>query len=369
MKKLLRFFIFEILLALISLSPLRAPADSYELLPPKSSASSTNTSPAPEAAIKNLSELVHAGKFDDAQQSLTALLMLFPKDQRLIKAQAVLDKASGRPDSESFTGTDKTDYDTLIELAKEAQQNLDPDQQNALLKQFMTQSSPFLKKHPDELLLWKIRAAGALSLGDPNAGYDAGQKLLAANSNDPNVQQLLAQLKLKGWLDKQAIEAQQAAEQKQQDLANKFGWIVGTWNVTTTWKFALLVPTSTSTRGEKFVLSGSIIEGYQINDSATIQNMENMRNGAGATGLMEVMRGTRPDMRGTILDSGEITWAFASNDGWSPVISCETDTIQGTMKMLFDPTGKGSAKHPMTLMFTKGYTQPSLQQKVSKALF
>jgi hypothetical protein len=184
----------------------------YTLLPPTPSASSTKTNPAPDAAVKNLSDLVHAGKFAEAQQSLAALLMLYPADQRLIKAQAVLDKASGKPDAESFTGTDKIDYDALIELAKEAQQNPNPEQQNALLKQFMDRSSPFLKKHPDEMLLWQIRAASALGLNDPDAGYEAGQKLLAANAaggHDPNLQQLLAKLKLKGWLGKDKVAAEQ----------------------------------------------------------------------------------------------------------------------------------------------------------------
>jgi hypothetical protein len=47
-------------------------------------------------------------------------------------------------------------------------------------------------------------------------GYEAGQKLLAmgaADSNDPSLQQLLAQLKNKGWLDKLAAEEAEEAEE------------------------------------------------------------------------------------------------------------------------------------------------------------
>src|ERR1035437_4756152 len=198
MGKLQKCFILGFFDVLIFLLPLHVQADSYELLPPKSSASFTATNPAPEAAIKNLSELVHAGK------------------------------------------------------SKEAQQSPNPDQQNALLKQFMDRSSPFLKKRPNELLLWKIRAASALSLDDPNAGYEAGQKLLAANSNDPNLQQLPAKLKLKGWLDKQTVE-----EQK------KYGWTsvsscdVGNDHQTMTMKMAVTGSGTTMMLGYILTKTGS----------------------------------------------------------------------------------------------------------------
>jgi hypothetical protein len=107
---------------------------------------------------------------------------------------------------------ERVDYDALIELGRQAQQNTDLEQQKALLKKFMDESKPFLQKHPDEMLVWQLRAASAISLNDPLAGYEAGQRLLAADSNDPNLRRLLAQLKNKDWLDKQ--RAENAEEQK-----------------------------------------------------------------------------------------------------------------------------------------------------------
>src|SRR5258708_11447105 len=97
---------------------------------------------------------------------------------------------------------DKVDYNALIELARQAQQTTDLEQQTTLLKQFMKDSDSFLQQHPNEMLLWQLRAASAISLNDPIAGYVAGQKLLAtgaADSNEPNLQRLLAQLKNQGW--------------------------------------------------------------------------------------------------------------------------------------------------------------------------
>lgn len=198
---------------------------------------STPAGQAPDELLKKLSDLVHAGKYAEAQQLTAGLLLAYPDDQRLIKTKALLGQSlatggaadaspsvalpssnspSAPPPSsvtpEQLTGMDKIDYSALLELAREAQQNSDLPEQTKLLQQFMEQSEQFLRKHPDQMLLWQLRAASAISLQAPLAGYDAAQKLLAAgaaNSNDPNVLQLLTKLKLLGWLDAQQARALQ----------------------------------------------------------------------------------------------------------------------------------------------------------------
>jgi hypothetical protein len=228
MRKILRSFIFGLLFALIVLTPLHAQTAANT----QADATAANTAPArqaPDEVMKKLSGLVHAGKYAEAQGLTTGLLLAYPDDQRLIKAKALLDKSlaaasantapgsnpltsnvtSPQPvantNSEQLTGMDKVDYSTLVVLARQAQQNTDLEQQKTQLQQFLDQSSPFLQKHPNEMLLWQLRAASAISLDEPMAGYDAGQKLLAmgADSNDSNLLQLLVQLKNKGWLDKE----------------------------------------------------------------------------------------------------------------------------------------------------------------------
>jgi len=228
MRKLTWLFILGLLLALICLPPLHAQtAVSVPTAP-----DSTLTSDAPDDVMKKLSDLVHAGKYVEAQQLTTGLLLAYPDDQRLIKAKALFDKSlaaasanaipsnpptsdaastqrASNTNTEQLTGMDKIDYNALIVLARQAQQNTDLEQQKAELKQFMDQSTSFLRKHPDQILLWKLRVASGISLNDPIAGYEAGQKLLAvgaADSNDPSLQQLLAELRNKGWLDKQGAE-------------------------------------------------------------------------------------------------------------------------------------------------------------------
>ncbi len=192
---------------------------------------------APDDVLARLSGLIRAGKYTEAQQTASMLLTLYPADQRLTKAKLLLDKmlASSTPanatngpaissmdvqptagaPADQLTGMDKVQYNSLLELGREAQQTADLDQQKKSLQQFMNESIPFLQKHPGEMLLWQMRAVSAISLDDPLAGYEAGQKLLAsgaADSNDSNLQHLLAQLNLRGWLDKQ--RATVAAAQK-----------------------------------------------------------------------------------------------------------------------------------------------------------
>ncbi|MGD0735568.1 MAG: hypothetical protein ABR976_10495 [Terracidiphilus sp.] len=327
---------------------------------------------------KKITDLVHAGKYAEAQRLTDGLLVAYPDDQRLIKAKALIDKmlapgnSSGpasvsrepvQPEATSNTdqlsGMDKVDYNGLMLLARQAQQTTDLDEQKNLLRQFMAQSTPFLQKHPGQTLLWQLRAASAISLNEPNLGYEAGQKLLdagAANSNDPALQNLLGQLKNKGWLEKQQVE----------DL-DKYGWLLGTWSVSWSglgWPdkcsgfgYCRTLVVNGSYQNEIFTKSGKVIEGYEINSAG--------------------MKSTEPIMRGTILDSGEIQWEryyflegrppyirsrsiFIENDkakatsqgkaypfypsSWQPVVSSHVDEHKSTMTMVVPsqaPLGDG----------------------------
>jgi len=366
----------------------------------------TPTGQAPDDVIKKLSELIHAGKYPEAQQMTVGLLAAYPDDQRLIKAKTLLDKllvvssssqptnSVAQPATEQLTGMDKVDYNALIQRAREAQQTTDLDQQKILLQQFMVDSSEFLQKHPDQILIWQFRAVSAISLDDIVAGNEAGQKLLsmgAANSNDPNLQQLLAQLKNKGWFDQQSVAKHQ-----------KFAWLLGNWDVDYNWHWDWNFGTLAGSRGkEDFVWVGSSIEGHEINNTGT--------------------KCPEPDLRGTILESGEINWecylppsnpgelyffikpggfgaspvvgylspdiALKSLDGipdslskelvtatfypsgWQPVISYAT-TNASTMTIVIPsqneaPNSKNPMKHPVTLTFKKDamQNQPSQPQQ------
>jgi hypothetical protein len=107
---------------------------------------------------RKIADLVNAGKYAEAQQLTTGLLVAYPEDQRLIKAKTLIENllepgssANAAPgnthpaqaaanNGEEFTGMDKIDYTALIELAREAQQTADLTEQTKLLEQFMDQS-------------------------------------------------------------------------------------------------------------------------------------------------------------------------------------------------------------------------------------
>ena len=346
---------------------------------------SAPTGEAPDDATKKIAELVHAGKYAEAQQLTSGLLIAYPNDQRLIKAKAVIEKLLASPGStnpapdsyqptntvvpaqpalntmpvEHLAGMERVDYNALVELARQAQQTADLPQQNKLLQQFMDQSSAFLQEHPTQMLLWQLRAASAISVNDPMAGFEAGEKLLAAgaaDSNDSNLQSLLAQLKNKGWLEKEWAET----IKKRMELTKRYGWMLGTWSetFTSTWKrdtgarrYGEIYKTGSTKydRSEEFQVSKSsaAVEVYDVNDG---------------------VKSAQPRYRGTLVDSGEMRWegldalnerhfgGHAGSDQWEQATSCEVDDHKRTMTLTFlswnDQKNK-SASQPQIHLFTK----------------
>lgn len=294
--------ILNFLVSLIVLSSLHAQTATKD---PPANANATAGAPtipvagqASDDVTRKITDLVNAGKYAEAQQLTTGLLVAYPDDQRLIKAKVLLEKllapggsenaapVSNQPtnnavpappaantNADQLTGMDKVEYNSLIELARQAQQTSDLDQQKASLKQFMDESSTFLQKHPDQMLLWQIRAASALSLSDPNAGYEAGQKLLAAgaaDSNDPNLQQLISKLKIKGWFDQRGVEE---ANQKIEE-GKKYDWLIGTWTGNSYWfsKAAFDYGKRQNEQKVEFIKSDSSVEGYSFKMSTGVRD-------------------------------------------------------------------------------------------------
>jgi hypothetical protein len=373
-----------------------APADTNSI-----AANPVPVSQASDDVIKKLSSLVHDGKYAEAQQLASGLLLAYPDDQRLIKAKTLLDKliatsngsqptntiaqpaASGT--SDQLTGMEKVEYNSLIELGREAQQTTDLDQQKILLHRFMDESKPFLEKHPNDLLLWQLRAASALSLDDMLAGYEAGQKLLTSGmaDNDPTMQRLLSQLNLKGWLDKQKVED-----------SEKYGWILGTWNIS----MDLQPLRNITNRKMVYVLEGARIivnskqyfnvvrNGYLQHKNLDMRMEIISRSGTNVVGYRAggtSENNTEYDLQGTLLDDGKITWEynFPSKNadggslypsGWVTAISCVIADDKNTMTVSF-PTAStskesemDSEKNPMVFILKKisgsqGQSQQSMQ--------
>jgi hypothetical protein len=368
MKKWTRLFICGLFLVLGGLASLRGQIASTH----SDASSQPAAARASDEMTQRITDLVNAGKYLEAQALTTGLLVAYPNDERLIQTQALLKRLvptaavpstpaislSAQPatgaDAGHLTGMEKVDYNALIERARQAQQTTDPEQQKSSLQRFLSDSSLFLQKHPEQMLLWQIRAAAAISVNDPDAGYEAAQKLLAAgvaDSNDPALQRLLAQLKNNGWLDKQGVEN-----------FKKYAWIVGTWSIS--WSF-----------GEKPDQQGTgPKEIFAKSDSGEIEGYYFPKNGH---------KNRRPNMRGTILAS-QVSWkqylenadhdpedpgglTFVVDDapgrpyypsGWQPPISYVLSDDKRTMTMLFPQqspkrNNKFALQHPVTLVFEK----------------
>lgn len=368
MERLRRLFICGLFLVLGGLASLRAqtvPTNSNAVPGPPSAAQAS------DEMTKRITDLVDAGKYAEAQELTTGLLVAYPDDQRLIKTQALLKQllaskaaaplnagvnSADQPatDAGHLTGMDKVDYNALIEQARQAQETTDPEQQKSSLQRFLSDSKLFLQKHPEQMLLWQIRAAAAISVGNPDAGYQAAQKLLAAgavDSNDAALQRLLGQLKNNGWLDKQGVEN-----------FKKYAWIVGTWSVS--WSF-----------GEKPDQHGDGgKEVFSKSDSGDIEGRYFSRDGH---------KNREPNMRGTILAS-QVSWTqyfdisdkdpespggnrFIVDDapgkpcypsGWQGPISYSLSDDKRTMTMVFPQqspkrNNKFASQHPVTLVFGK----------------
>ena len=333
-------FILGLILALTVSATLHA--QSGASAPSRSSATAADPAPsgqAPDDATKKVTELVHAGKYSEAQQLTAGLLIAYPNDQRLVRAKALIEKllspagpentpqANNQPtapvmnaNAAPLGGMDKVDYNSLIDLARQAQQTTDLAEQTTLLKQFMDQSELFVKKHPDQMLLWQLRAASAISLNEPMEGYSAGQKLIAscaADSNDPGIQRLLAQLNNKGWLDK--YRAEQAARQAKE-------WILGNWSMHYSWADERGGGTDSGDGSEDFTQTGTSIEGYYTDSDG--------------------MRSKTPNARATILDSGEIRWR-------SHFSSYEISDNNRTMKIVFTAPNGNKGEQTTTWLLHK----------------
>jgi hypothetical protein len=357
-----------LLAALIWVAPLQAQTGSDAAVQSGAPAAAQ----APYDMTQKITALVDAGKYAEAQQLTTGLLVAYPDDQRLIKAKALLENLLAHPgtpnaapgneqkqwsastNATQLSGEDRVGYNALVERAQEAQQSSDFEQQKALLQKFMADSGSFLQKHPEQMLLWQIRAASAINLNDADAGYEAAQKLLAvgaADSNDANLQHLLGQLKNKGWLDKQGVE----------DF-KKYDWILGTWSIS--W--------SVGEKADQQGRGGS--EVFSRTAAGDIEGRYSVKNGR---------RNLRPNMRGTFRGS-QVSWeeyletsdndsespgghTFVVDDvagkqyypfGWQPPISYLLSDDKRTMTMVFPQqspkrNNKYASQHPVTLVFEK----------------
>lgn len=184
---------------------------------------------------KQIESFVQQNKSGEAVAKIDELLETNPNDQKLKETREKLaatssPKAAVAPLSED----DRLEFDTLLDIAREAQASSTPEEQTKLLSEFLVKSKAFVAAHPEQTRIWLLRAVSALALDRPQDGWEAGQHLISAgmkNTDDPQTRQILAKLNRKGWLitDRKGIEEAQAALDRKSQSDLLAGLWKGTW--------------------------------------------------------------------------------------------------------------------------------------------
>src|ERR1700686_3702493 len=112
MRKMAKTFALVSLLALAFSTPVRAQTGSETQ--GKANTAASNPEPAGQApgeVMKKLSDLVHAGKYAEAQRLTTGLLAAYPDDERLIKAELLLEKSLAAASARAPVGSQQPTTD------------------------------------------------------------------------------------------------------------------------------------------------------------------------------------------------------------------------------------------------------------------
>jgi TPR repeat protein len=107
-----------------------------------------------------------------------------------------------RPTKKS-SGDAPRNYEAIMLIVEHADKAKDPNERTRMLRQFMRESAEFLESASAHTNVWVIRAASALELDYPGAGWLAGKRLkeLGLENSDQAInRKLFAALEQKGWL-------------------------------------------------------------------------------------------------------------------------------------------------------------------------
>ena len=128
------------------------------------------------------------------------LLAEFPA---LLEAQNTV--ALPIPEASKPEGESRRAFDFLMRMMEEAKKAGTETERKRLTTEFLEKSEPYLKKDPDQLPLWILRATASLELNRARSGWEAGQQLIRLSSQeteDTNVRKVMTLLEQQGWLRK-----------------------------------------------------------------------------------------------------------------------------------------------------------------------
>jgi formylglycine-generating enzyme required for sulfatase activity len=152
------------------------------------------------------------GHDDDAKGFLDKAQAAVPADkkakldalaQQILGADSVAVTILPDTNEKALSGADRREYNELMLIMDDADRAKLQDERKQRLSEFLTQSTPFVKDHPNITPVWAARAIAALETDNLAAGRDAGRNMLrldADDSNDPRTTKVMALLGRRDWL-------------------------------------------------------------------------------------------------------------------------------------------------------------------------
>lgn len=196
------------------------------------------------AQLEHIATLVESGKVTEAKIHTETLLEVFPDDPQLkqmaaLLAQRAKDKPTPPPNpaldrirsaltepakitpapppaAPEIAPMERLEIQTVLTGANQAFQIGDATQRATRLRELLARPVPSTALNApqtDWLPYWQARAVAALGVEDYRNGWQAGQALLRLNaltSKDPALNQVMANLNLKGWLKESVAAITQA---------------------------------------------------------------------------------------------------------------------------------------------------------------
>ncbi len=179
-----------------------------------------------EEQLKKLEGLIRDDKIDEAISRLDDLIKLNPEDPKLreMRDNLVESRKITSNLSKAMPPAARLDLEALLLLAQNADSAPDQKERKKLMLQFLGKSAAFANEYPDQKL-WLLRAAAALELGRSKVAWEAGQRMIglrAMESEDPKVREVMAALRLKGWLNNAPPQGPAIGERWENSLGMQF---------------------------------------------------------------------------------------------------------------------------------------------------
>ena len=132
------------------------------------------------------------------------------------------------PSANAPTAEQRRHYNVLILVMEDAEKAADLSSRQRIMGEFLEQSAIYLKNFPDDGRVWTLRALACIELDRADDGILAAralERLGLANSAEPKITRLVANLDRKGWSKGKTAEERRAANRRVADLGLWLIWI------------------------------------------------------------------------------------------------------------------------------------------------